>query len=99
MKTELNNDTYFHPKPSTMQAKPSNKPSMNIDKIIFQPHDTKLLTVNEIHSHADTTPHEIKTTTIINMPLNPTSPTLYKRISNSTDKLFFILYTPDNILS
>ena len=65
MQIELNNDTYFYPKTSTLQAKPQNKPSMHIDDLTFQPHDTKLPTVNEFHNHIDTTPHVSDTTKII----------------------------------
>ena len=86
MQIGLHNDTYFHPKPSTMQAKPSNKPSMHINELLFQPHDTKLPTVNEIHNYTDTTPHVINTTTNIDMSSKPNAPTLYQLISNSTDK-------------
>ena len=99
MQIELHNDTYFHPRTSNMQAKPSNKPSIYIDKLTFQPHNTKLPTFNELHNHKDTTPHDIANTTIINIPSNHTAPTLYQRISNNTDRLFFILYTPANTLS
>ena len=35
MQIGLHNNTYFHPKPSTIQAKPSNKPSMHIENLIF----------------------------------------------------------------
>ena len=37
--------------------------------------------------------------TIIDIPENPNVTTLYQRISNSTDNLFFILYTPANTLA
>ena len=72
---------------------------MYINKITFQPHNTKLPKVNQLHNHKDTTPHDIKTNTIINIPSNPNAPTIYQRISNSTDKLFFISYTPANTLA
>ena len=68
MQIELHNDTYFHPKPSTIQSKPSNKTSMHIKDLKFQPHDTKLPTVNELHNNTDTTPQVIETTTTIEMP-------------------------------
>ena len=71
---------------------------MHIDDLLFQPLNTKLPTFNVIHNHADTAPHVINTSTIIEMPSNPNIPTLYQQISNSTDKLFFILYTPANKL-
>ena len=99
MQIKFHNDTYFHLKPSTMQAKTSNKPSMHIYDLVFQPHDTKITTVNELQNHTDTTPHAISTTAIIEMTSNPNSPTLYQRISNSTNKLFFILYTQANTLA
>ena len=83
MQIELHNDTYFHPKPSTMQAKTPNKPSMHIDDLTFKSHGTKLPTVNELHKHTDTTPHIMDTTKIIDMPSNPNAPTLYQWISNS----------------
>ena len=54
MQTELHNDTEFHPKPFTMQAKPPNKTSMNVNNLAFQPHNTKIPTVNEINNHKDT---------------------------------------------
>ena len=98
MQIELHNDNYFHQKPSNMQAVPSNEPYINIDDLSFQPHDTKLLTVNEPRNHTDTTSHIIDTTEIIDIPSNPNAHTLYQRISNSIDKLFFILYTPANTL-
>ena len=91
MQIELHNDTYFHTKHSTTQAKPPNKPSMHINGITFQPHKTTLPTFNEIQNHTDIAPYNIETTTIINIPSNPNLPTLYQRISNSTGKLFFIL--------
>ena len=72
---------------------------MHINNLIFQPHNSKIPTVNELHNHTDTAPHFINITTIIYMTSNPNSPTLYQRISNSTDKLFFILYTPSNTLA
>ena len=99
MQIELHNDTYFHPKTSTMQAKPSNKNSMHIDDLTFQPHDTKLPTFKELQNHTYTTPHVINTTAIIDMPLKLNVPTIYQCISNSIDKLFFILYTPVNTLA
>ena len=100
MQIELHNDTYFHPKPSTVQSKTPNKPSIHINELIFQPQETKLPTVNEPHNHTDTTPHDTKITTIINMPSKTNTPTtLYQRISNSTDKSFFILFTPANTLA
>ena len=68
MQIGLHNDTYFHPKPSTMQAKPSNKPSMHTVDLTFQPHNAKIPTVNKLYNHTDTIPHVIKTTTIIDMP-------------------------------
>ena len=74
-------------------------PLYTFEKIKFQPHNTKLTTFNEILNHIDTTPHDTKTTTIINNPSNYNAPTLYQRISNSTDKLSFILYTPYNTLT
>ena len=82
-----------------MQAKPSNKTSIHIDNLIFQPQDTKIPTVKKLQNHTDTTPYGINTTTIIGVPLNPNAPTFFLQISNSTDKLFFILYTPANTLS
>ena len=94
MQIELHNDIYFHTKPSIMQVKPSNQPSIHIDDLTFQPHDEKLPTVNELNNHTDTTPQAINTTTIIGMSSNPNGPTLYQQISNITYKLFFILYTP-----
>ena len=99
MQIELHNDTYFQPKPPTMRAKPWNKTSMHIDDLAFQPHDTKLATLIELQNHTDTILHVIDTTTIIDMLSNPGAPTLYQRISNSIDKLFFILYTPANTLA
>ena len=72
---------------------------MHIDDLLFQPLNTKLPTFNVIHNHADTAPHVINTSTIIEMPSNPNVPTLYQQISNSTDKLFFILQTPANMLA
>ena len=99
MQIELHNDTYFHPRPSNMQAKPSNKPSMHITELVFQPHNTKLPTVNELHNHADTTPNAIDSTVIIDNPSNPNAPILFQRISKRTDKLFFILYTLTNTLA
>ena len=68
MQIELHNDTYFHPRTSNMQAKPSNKPSMHIDNLVFKPRHTKLTTVNEHHKNMDNKPHIIDTTTIIDMP-------------------------------
>ena len=72
---------------------------MHITKLTFQPHNTKRPTFNELHNHANTTPHAIDSTVIIDTPSNPKAPILYQRISNSTDKLFFILYTPTNMLA
>ena len=88
MQIELHNDTYFHPKPSTMQAKSSNKTYMHIEDLAFQPHDPKLHTVNDLHNHTGTTPHVINITRIIDMPSKPNAPTLYQLISNSTYKLY-----------
>ena len=82
-----------------MQSKPSNIPSIYIDDLTFQTHDTKLPTVNELHNHTDNTPHCIDTTTIIDTPPNPNAPKIYQCILNSSDKLFFILYTPLNTLA
>ena len=72
---------------------------MHIDNLAFQPHDTKLPTVNKLHNHTDTTPHVINTTKIIDILSNPNIPKLYQPISNSTEKLCFILYTQDNMLA
>ena len=99
MQIELHNDTYFNLKPSNIQAKPSNKTSMHINDLAFQPHGTKIIKVNGLNNNTNTTPHVIGTTTIIDILSNPNAPTLYQRISNSTDKLFFILYIPANTLA
>ena len=88
MQIELHNDNYFYLKPSTIQSKPLNKPSMHIYDLVFQPHDTKLPTFNELHNNTNTTTHFIDTTKIIDIPSKPNSPTLYQQISNSTGKLF-----------
>ena len=72
---------------------------MHIDELTFQPHHTKIPTVNELHNHADTTPLFIDTTKILEIPSNPNALTLYQRISNSTYRLFLILYTPANTLA
>ena len=83
---ELYNDTYFNDSPSIID-KTTNLPASTIDAVAFQPH----------------LPPK-PTTVAIPPPTSPTIPTpshshpFHASILKSTDKLFFIKFTPQNTL-
>ena len=92
---ELFNEVHFHPKPPTTTNVTTNLPSNSIDTIAFQSHENRGIPATLDRAYLrdplcdDQTPIET-----LDEPFSMSSVDLHTAINTSTDKLFFIQYTP-----
>ena len=96
---EMYNEMHFHPKPPHTTSTTADLPSNAIDEIAFKVHDksTPSAASPTITSIPDNIKHEPTLPTPIEQLLEPSYMSiidLHNAVSTSTDKLFFVQYTP-----
>jgi len=107
MKIELYSEKYLREKRrnTPTYSKIKDKPSSLVDHLAFNPHpDTSYPSIGEMHQEYNTTPDTVES--VPSVKLLPTdhhsspSPTHLKdEIIKSTNRLFFIAYTPSGTMT
>ena len=95
MKIELYNNKWFQTQENALntQSWHTHLPSSELDSIVFQPHaGNNIPSIEELDGEPTPTPEICQSFDPVILPSTPCS--FHSKVLNSTNKLFFIEYTP-----